>query len=160
MSVFKTYVGDLDDPAFSWNPDDSAYNGGNAPRAVSPQFPALNGMESVGFHLVCKIASGEFSGKQVDWGCWVARVTKAQIVDFINRYYLWAECSRRYAQLDSTFEMEYNELLSYVNLLESGKQYGLVARESADIPVACRNAVTSRRKSEPQREAVRHRRLA
>jgi hypothetical protein len=159
MSVFKTYIGDLDDPAFTWNPDEKAYNSGNAPRAVSPRFPVLSGVESVGFSLVCKIASGQFDGKQVDWGSWVARMTKAQIVDFINSYYLWAECDRRCVQLGSTFEMEYNELLSYVNLLESGKQYGLVAQELVDIPLT-RYQAGSRRKSEQSRESFQRRRLA
>jgi hypothetical protein len=159
MSVFKTYIGDLEDPSFTWNPDESTYNRGNAPRAVSPRFPVLGGVESVGFILVCKIASGEFGGKQVDWGCWVARMTKAQIVDFINRYYLLAECGRRYGQPGASFELEYGELLSYVNRLESGKEYGLVALEWADIPLTRRNPVRSRSKSADTKDPC-HRRLA
>lgn len=160
MSVFKTYIGDLEDPVFVWNPDERAYNKGNAPRPVSPLFPTLRGVESIGFHLVCKIATGEFSGKQVDSGCWVAKATKAQIINFINGYYLWAECGGHCVEVDSTFEMEYSELLSYISLLESGRQYGLVARESVEQQVSRRVPAGKNHKREAGKEPFQHKRLA
>ncbi|MDR3592926.1 MAG: hypothetical protein P4N41_24975 [Negativicutes bacterium] len=160
MSVFKTYIGDLDDPEFTWNPDEYTYDRGNAPRAVSPRFPVLRGVESAGFRLVCKIAAGEFRGKQVDWGCWVAVASKAQIIDFINSCYLWAECGWRDGPPGPAFEQEYDELLSYVNRLESGREYGLVARESADIPLSHRSAARRGRKSQESEESFQGRRLA
>jgi hypothetical protein len=37
--------------------------------------------------LIKKISSGEFAGKQFDWGGWAAKVSKQEILDFITEIY-------------------------------------------------------------------------
>ncbi|MDR3562709.1 MAG: hypothetical protein P4N59_14915 [Negativicutes bacterium] len=160
MSVFKTYIGDLEGHSFVWNPDDATYNNGNMPPALSPHFPVLNGLESVGFRLVYKILTGEFYGKQVDWGCWVAKVNKTQIIDFINTHYLWGECYLGFGETDPAFEDELGELLVAVRSLEPGKMYGLVACEAADLTAIHRRMAGGRRKTKANHEGLPKRRLA
>jgi hypothetical protein len=118
------YIGYVDfDQSFQWEGGD--WNG-NIPKRQSPFSPGG------GFRTIkARIASGEYEGKKTDWGSWVAKVTKRQIFDFVeyihdggkefvpggNYGYDW-QCKA------------YQDLVVFVDELEDGKLYYLVACES------------------------------
>jgi hypothetical protein len=82
MTVCETYVGDLDAPPFSWDGGD--WNS-NCPQAISTLFPPQRSHYNAAFHAFIKEHDLEF--RQTDYGCWVARVTRDQIVEFIASTY-------------------------------------------------------------------------
>jgi hypothetical protein len=113
--MVAAWIGDLNDPVFSMS---SGSWGGNVPRRMGPEFP----YSTVPFNaIIQKVNNGEFEGKQVDWGGTVAVVNKQQIIRFIEEVY----------------PLPHNELLSerikelkdYIENLEEGKSYALVACE-------------------------------
>lgn len=117
------YIGDLDDPSFSW---DGGNWEGNAPHRESPFFPS--GREAF-WRLMRKIDSGELPGKQVDWGAWVARVTRREIEAFIKECYGAARLYQERGEVLGHLYDQLQELRRYVASLEDGKEYALVASE-------------------------------
>jgi len=78
--------------------------------------------------LIDKIKRGEYSGKQVDWGAWAARVSKQQILDFIEETYRGNDwytdpmiMPHLYAQMQ--------KLLSSIEVLPDDRDFALVASE-------------------------------
>ena len=112
------YVGDLDDPEFSWEGGD--WNG-NVPRRRSPFFPQARRHGYSEF--IDRVSGGVYPGKQTDWGGWVAKMTPAQIRAFIAEFY------PRPLPPGSTEGPELAELLAFVDRLEDGKLYALCAVE-------------------------------
>jgi hypothetical protein len=133
VSIFKVYVGDLEDPEFQ-NGEEGPGSIVHPPRAVSPDLPLSEGY--LAFNLVCKIGSGDFSGRQIHAGCWVAKVTRAQIVHFIYEYYIWWQLYHHYEDGTETPLDECGEILNCVKNLDAGKYYGLVACECWSAPAA------------------------
>ncbi len=122
MTYHDVHIGLLDDPKFSWE-------GGNwednTPSAISPLFPTAFGAFG---ELIDRIESGVYEGKQTDWGAWVAKVSKQQILDFIEDSY--AE-DRNYTDptyMPHLYE-KMQELLRHVESLDDQKVYALVASE-------------------------------
>ena len=129
------YIGYFDDPLFEW--DEKKWNkdtwSGNCPHRKSPLFP----YPAPFFQLIKKIENKEFEGKQVDWGGWVARVTKQQIIGFFRESYL----CRYEKEGESAFgfnpdifrnkhaEEHLKELITYINSLDEKREYALVASE-------------------------------
>src|ERR1700674_2731718 len=77
------YIGKL-----SEGPDPLDWGGdwnGNLPASESPLFPP-HGADPFS-QLITRIKDGRFSGKQVDWGGWVAKVSKAEILRYIAEIY-------------------------------------------------------------------------
>jgi len=117
MTFCVQYVGDLDDPTFDaeggdWN--------GNTPARLSPEFPPLGTRGNAGFHDWVEASGVECI--QTDFGAWVARVTKSQILEYITQSYAgdeelpWVK-----GQLEPLKEL--------VLTLEDDHIYGLVATE-------------------------------
>ncbi len=78
------YLGRLDDPTFSWDGGD---RNGNAPKVRTPWFPnTLTGREPF-WELQTRIEDGVYDAKATDWGCWVARMTPGQVMEFIDEQY-------------------------------------------------------------------------
>jgi hypothetical protein len=95
---------------------------GNTAPMISPYFPPGDAHN----RLFQKIQRGEYSGKQVDWGAWAARVSKQQILDFIEETYrdhnLYTDATlmpHLYAQM--------KESMGLVNLLPEDGYFALVA---------------------------------
>lgn len=130
MSIFKVYIGDLDDPAFQGKDEGNFII--HSPRPLSPDLPLGDGY--LAFSLVCKIGSGELSGAQTHAGCWVARVTRAQIVHFIYEYYIWWQLYHHSEDSAASPLDECAEILHTVKNLDPGKYYGLVACECLNAP--------------------------
>ncbi len=153
MSIFKVYVGDLEDPQFQGGKEGIGFVV-HPPRAVSPDLPHSDGY--LAFNLVCKIGAGEFSGRQTQAGCWVARVTRAQIVQFIYEYYIWWQLYHHYEESAKTPLDECAEILNCVKNLDAGRDYGLVACECLGASPAaysaedCRPAFSSSRPAAKQ----------
>ena len=75
------YIGDLNDPEFKW---EKGNWDGNIPSQLGPEFPFGSYVSSL---IIDKILKGELDGKQVDWGAYVARVDKAQLIKFTDEFY-------------------------------------------------------------------------
>ncbi len=117
MTICVVYVGDLESPNFRWEGGDWS---GNVPARLSPEFPPMSGHYNAQFHAWVK-ARG-VTCEQTDFGGWVARVTKAQISEFI------AETYRGDEEL-SWVAHQLPELRRFVETLEENHEYGLVATE-------------------------------
>lgn len=115
MSALDAWIGSLEDEDFHWEGGNWS---GNVPQRRSPFLP--NGPRAFA-QLIRKINQGEIDGKQTDWGGFVARVTRAQIIDFM-------------AELAGTGQLRAGlneELMAYVYRLDEHKLYALVAVEQA-----------------------------
>ena len=117
---YDVYIGDLAD--CSWNPTPEEWNIGNAPTRQSPFFPA--GGFALFREVWRRVESGEWDGKQVDWGAWVARLYPREIMAFIEEQY----ASKHWTGLPH-LEQWLDDLRRYVQQLDSDQVYALVASE-------------------------------
>ncbi len=101
MTSYDLYIGDLDDPNFSW--EGGNWNG-NSPRGATGIHV---GVDLSTFHKFTNMIDA-LQGKQTDWGCWVARLKKEEIEGVLS-------------------DLGVTGL--GVETLEDGKMYGLVALE-------------------------------
>ena len=98
---------------------------------LSPFFPFTFNRRHF-WEIKHRVEDGRYKGRQVDWGSWEAVVTKKDILEFIADMY--GERGKDYlAKYDKEYlsfkrEQMY-ELLDYVDKLEDGKEYALVASE-------------------------------
>ena len=126
MTYYDVYIGKLAE-----GPDPLDWGGdwnGNVPTRESPFFPPGTGSEAPFFQLISRITDGRLPGKQVDWGGWVAKASKAEILNFISEVYRddgWYTDRTAMPHLYGRFQ----ELLSYVRGLPDGEFYALVASE-------------------------------
>jgi hypothetical protein len=111
MSYLDVYIGDLDDPSFKW--DGGNWNG-NVPTRLSPFFPEGGRVWRV---LIDRINAGTYVGKQTDFSGFVAKVTKQEILRFLDEMY----SHDMYNQL--------RELRQFVDNLDDKKKHALVASE-------------------------------
>jgi len=117
MTVCSVYIGSLEDPKFKWDGGDWS---GNAPLSISPSFPPMGQHYNGNFHDWVEKAGVEC--RKTDYGAWVARVTKAQIVEFV------AECYRGDENLPWV-KGDLQEVKEFVATLDDLRVYGLVATE-------------------------------
>ena len=82
VSYFDVYIGFLDDSTFFW---DGGNWQGNVPAMRSPFFP--RGELQPFLEVVRRIDAGQYEGKRTDWGGWVAKVSKAQILTLLDELY-------------------------------------------------------------------------
>lgn len=116
VSFFDVWLSeDGADPGFVWDPAHGDRSG-NCPKPQSPLFPWAR--TAVFWPLVRKIESGELSGRQCDWGCWVARVTKEQVSAFVGEVYA-----------DVVPDDAIRELRAHIDGLDPERTYLLVAAE-------------------------------
>jgi hypothetical protein len=98
---------------------------------LSPFFPFTFNSRHF-FEIKHRVEDGRFEGRQVDWGSWEAVVTKKDILEFIADMYgeRGKDYLARYDKGSLAFKREQMyELLNYVDKLEDGKEYALVASE-------------------------------
>jgi hypothetical protein len=105
--------------------DENGYsNIGNSPKRQSPFFPD----GSFAFReLKKRISDGAYVGKQVDWGAWVAKVSKQQIKDFMSDMYTDGSCFEQ--EHNAHIKKDYLELIAFVADLDDEGEYALVASE-------------------------------
>jgi hypothetical protein len=78
--------------------------------------------------LIKKISDGEIPGRQVDWGAWAAKVSKRDILDFIDEVYhddQWYSDPKLMPHLYENMQ----RLLAYVRSLPDDGFFALVACE-------------------------------
>ena len=114
MTYSSTYIGDLANPSFSWDGGD--WNG-NIPPGISPAFPPTPPPNHYNSKFHDWVAQTDVTSKQTDYGGWVARVDKTQLLDFIAYCY------------GSETNEAVNKLIDFVNSLEDAGEYALVAEE-------------------------------
>jgi hypothetical protein len=126
MTYLDVYVGEL-----SNGPDPLDWGGtwnGNTPDRSSPYFPPLSPHGKAFRRVQDMIERGKFPGKQVDWGAWAGRASKAQILKFIEELYGGHDWYRPGSSMPHLNE-QFQELLAYVNTLREDKEYALIACE-------------------------------
>ena len=130
MTYFDMWIGDLDDPDFKWH--DGNYDG-NLPKRKSPMFPpARDDYFFRDFFRWVELRRNDY--KQTDWDGWVAKVTKEDILNFIDHRY---KTDPRYTDPQqvlyrngkAVFVEQLNDLIEYVSSLDDEKLYALVAAE-------------------------------
>ncbi|UYO54588.1 hypothetical protein [Rhodopseudomonas palustris] len=73
-----SYIGDPDDPEFSWNPSPDKFNIGNIPRPF--QGPGQYEDIGLGVHQAIEmVRAGASDGRQLDWGAWGFKMTGHQV---------------------------------------------------------------------------------
>jgi len=122
VSYLDVYIGDLSDPRFHW--DEGDWNA-NVPTRLSPFFPDGSRVRAA---LLNRIADGTYIGKQTDFGGHVAKVTKQQIIDFIQEQYGDHDWYRSSGPMPHMYE-RLQELRRFVDTLDESKQHALVATE-------------------------------
>jgi hypothetical protein len=110
MTYCSTYIGDLEDPEFKWEGGD--WNG-NIPPRLSPVFPP--GPAHYHSTFDAWVDQAGVTSKQTDFDGWMARVSKPQILDFIEFCY----------GREITDAVE--KLINFVHTLDDAKEYGLVS---------------------------------
>jgi hypothetical protein len=118
MPLVDVYVGTLDDPDDRWD---------RLPRGLGPAFPPCSGKP---FYLVVRrIRDGVYQGQQVDWGGWVAVVSKRQILELARECY---EGDRTY--LDPAYMPHLYPMMKpfseFLDSLDEDTSYALTAFET------------------------------
>jgi hypothetical protein len=125
MTYYDVYIGSLADPRFSWEGGNWHHN---VPGQASPFFPPADlPWNGVFPELVDRIERGIYQGKQTDWGGWVARATKAEILSFIEEIYGQDPVYQPESDMPH-LRTWLEKLLAYVVDLPDG-EYALVASE-------------------------------
>jgi hypothetical protein len=123
VTIHNIYVGDLADPNFHWEGGD--WNG-NVPRPLGPSFPGA------GFGMYCRVMdaarSGRYDGKQTDFGGWVLKVRRQQILDLIEEWYGHDPWYTDPAKMPHLFQ-QLQDLRAFVLSLDPEATYALVAWE-------------------------------
>jgi hypothetical protein len=98
-------------------------------RQSAPFFRQVKGLPYGSFsRLVSKISKGEYSGKKVDWGAYAARVSKRQILDFIEEAYGESDWYTNRAKMPHLYQ-RLQELIRCVQSLSDNRDFALVATE-------------------------------
>jgi hypothetical protein len=124
--LLDAYVGDLEDPKFCWEGGD--WNG-NVPRRLSPSLAGCF------WEIVRGIEAGRYPGKQTDFGGWVVKMTKQQLLQFVQEHLGPArhETDDGRPPLAGGQGVDSERLQSiyaFLSTLAEGKLYALVATES------------------------------
>jgi hypothetical protein len=122
--LLDVYISDLEGYDF----DGGDFRIGNSPGRWSPFFPQPIGGSRHFWEIKDRVEDGRYKGRQVDWGCWVAVVTKKDILAFIADIY--GERGKGFLAHYSDFNNDnMYELLNFIDKLEDGKEYLLAASE-------------------------------
>jgi hypothetical protein len=124
LTYCDVYLGRLDDPSFSW--DEGDWNG-NIPIRRSPFFPLAGLGYAAPFRVIHRIEEGKYDGKQTDWGGWVARVTRMEVIELIRDLHVGNGLYT--SDTSPHLKQELRDLLRYVLTLDPEETIALVASE-------------------------------
>jgi len=109
---------------------------GNVAHRMGPIFPPAFGRRTPWDALVHQIMAHELDGKQVDWSAFAARLTKPQILTFMDGLY-GPDCAEWYAKSArpgfdgfAEFIPYMRELQQFVEGLKDDETYALMAVET------------------------------
>jgi hypothetical protein len=124
MTYQHVYIGELGPKGgLDWGGDPHI---ANAPKCMSPSFPPTSDRPSPHNLLKDRISQGAMPGLQADWGAWATRTDKRQILAYCYGAQVIAGAERlSFAHLDD----QLRDLLRFVEALEEGRLYALVASE-------------------------------
>lgn len=129
MTSCAVYVGDLNDPAFDW--EGGSWES-NIPARMSMDFPS----EREHYNGIYRrwVEEKFIDCKQTDFGGWVARVTKAQIEDYLAYCYdsdpSYTEKRRMLEWRGKYYQVEkLIEIRAFLKGFDNQKLYALVATE-------------------------------
>ena len=127
MPLLDVYIGQIEWPE---QEPDSGHRGPTAsPRRLSSSFPPPSGTRENPYFLVLrKIENGVFSGKQLAWGAWIARVRKGQIDELIDEIYAGDRIVRD-PDYKPHLSAQLTQLHSCIESLEQDTEYALVANK-------------------------------
>lgn len=128
MTSHYVYIGHLDEfhtaPGSSWD--------GNFPKQVGPAFPPKPGdFATQGiFREVLHLPRDQFEVKKTDWGCWVAKVTPAALLELLDDWYGPDPIYPPKWTLKRGQTLEDREIRQFVQGLDQSRNIALVALES------------------------------
>jgi hypothetical protein len=130
LTYYDVYIGRLDDPGFSWG---SQGREGSPPRRLGPFFPPARRGSSrypggTFGELLNRIDEGRLEGGQVDWGSWVAKASRAEILAFMDELYANDPTYSPPTAFPHLLE-SLEELRGFVKGLDPNETYALVASE-------------------------------
>lgn len=120
MSFRDVYIGDLDDPAFHLPVGNENWD---LPKKLGPLFPDFT---DAFFKILHALDAGVYVGGMVDVGAFVAKVSKAQLRDFVRDTYDTQKAHEE-GRIRRVHEIE--QLKLFIEGLDPDKEYGLVAIE-------------------------------
>ncbi|MFQ5644708.1 MAG: hypothetical protein ACE5FQ_13575 [Thiogranum sp.] len=87
MAFYEVYIGREPEPdeTFSWDGGD--WSGNQPPSIGAGRFPPTDCKEQPFDILHSRIYAEYYEGKQTDWGCWAAKASKQQVLEFIDTCY-------------------------------------------------------------------------
>lgn len=127
MTYCSVYIGDLDDPNFDITASGPV---GNTPRALTKSFPAEGEHYNALFHRWIK--DRQITCVETDYSAYVARVTKAQIADYVdyaygsNESYTDPDCMLRWEGRPYLVD-KLEKIKAFIASLDNEKLYALVA---------------------------------
>ncbi len=127
MAFYECYIGREPGPdeTFSWEGGD--WSGNQPPGIGAGRFPPSDCSQQPFAILQSRIYDGRYEGKQTDWGCWVARASKEQILEFITDCY---QDDTSHDDPTRPYRYEgYRSILEAANNLDPEGRYYLVAIE-------------------------------
>jgi hypothetical protein len=83
------------------------------------------------FALLGKIRSGEVEGRQIDWGCWAAKMSREKIIGFVDEVYAGSPYLREQPATDSdlVWRKRLQELTAFVHGLPD-EEFAVIAIEA------------------------------
>lgn len=91
MPMYRSFIADKNNPRYAWdNTDTKRHNTGNTPSKLVPREFHLD----LGFGhqwYEKQVASGEFPGRQLDWGAWAVAVAKADCLRIWDGCQAWTQ---------------------------------------------------------------------
>lgn len=119
------YIGDPEDPDFTWEPTNEQWSG-NIPTRISPFVGGSREFSD----LKRRIRAGELEGKQVDWGAWVTLLDKRGIQRLMSEWYGDAPLGPPPENpVDRVIWEGSRERRAFVDGLEEDRLYPVVASE-------------------------------
>lgn len=129
MPRSHVYIGELASQRAQGGQAREELSPGKVPRAITRVLPPVQKHFFGGLGVLTKkISSGEFYGKQIDWGCWVAIVSPKDILRFVDELYgeEWLQCQ---ASGFNNFGKRLDEVVAVVKSLDPKEKYALVGYE-------------------------------